>query len=99
MIWGCLKWKLNWSEIHGRPEAIERIRATWDQLSQDIIDALCRSFPRSVEMVGEPRGHTIQPLVNSHRTTVPEGYLADARTVVYRAWTPGKTIIFQRSLK
>jgi hypothetical protein len=41
-------------------------------------------------MVSEVRGHTIQPLFNSHRTIVPEGYFSDARTVVDRPWIPGE---------
>jgi hypothetical protein len=46
--------------------------------------------PGGSKWSGEVRGHTIQPLVNSHRTTVPEGYLADARTIVDRTETPGE---------
>jgi hypothetical protein len=86
MIWGILKGKLNWSIITPRARAAEALQRAWDEMPQSWIDALCKSFPRRVEMVGEAHGRTIQPLISAHQTLVPGDHLRDAPPVNDSPW-------------
>jgi hypothetical protein len=88
IVWGILKARLDWDAIKTRKQAIPKLREAWDGLSQDTIDALCRTFPTRVRMVGEAEGKAIQPLVSAHQTVVPDGYLADQETVEPHLETP-----------
>jgi hypothetical protein len=87
MVWGIIKQQINWANIQNEAEAEAKIKQVWNELSQDMIDALCAQFPTRVRMVGEACGKTIQPLLSARQTTVPIGYLEDARAAIHRPWT------------
>jgi hypothetical protein len=76
MIWGIIKNHLNWAKITNKQQAIDTIRKVWNEIPQETIDRLCRSFLGRVKMVVAVQGQTIQPLLSANKTTVPPDYLA-----------------------
>jgi hypothetical protein len=79
--------QINWANIQNEEQAEAKIKQVWNELSQEMIDALCAQFPTRVRMVGEACGKTIQPLLSARQTTVPIGYLEDALAPIHRPWT------------
>jgi hypothetical protein len=82
-----MKQRINWANVKTREQAVAAIAYAWNDLDQEMINKLCRSFPNRLAMVEQAHGKTIQPLLRSHKTSVPDGYLADAQQVEPRPWT------------
>jgi hypothetical protein len=93
MVWAEIKRQIDWSKIHNYKEAVAEIRRLWNEFPQVHIDKLVHDFQNRLFMTQAAEGRTIQPLISSHRTTVPDGYMAGAPPIVnpeqYR-WDPAK---------
>jgi hypothetical protein len=86
-LWGAIKRQIDWTKITKIDEAIAAITKAWNELPQSKINDLVMSFANRVQMVHDAEGLTIQPLLSSHKKTIPEGYLADAPRVEPNLWT------------
>jgi hypothetical protein len=82
MLWAIMKGRIKWSEIHDRDEAIAKITDAWNAIDMSVINSLCLSFSRRVQLMIAARGETIQPLLSENRTSVPDGYLSDRQCIV-----------------
>jgi hypothetical protein len=68
-----IKRELKWNEINNRAEAIAEIQKVWEEFPHAGIDSLIMSFERTVRMVRESEGRSIQPLLSAHKDCVPHG--------------------------
>jgi transposase len=81
MVWAELKRQIDWSKIAHHAAAVAEIQRLWEAFPQDHIDKLVSDFENRLFMTRAAEGRTIQPLVSSHHTTVPDGYMAGAPPV------------------
>jgi hypothetical protein len=99
MVWRILKGALNWEKITTGEQAVEKLQEAWNNLPQETCDALCRSFPGRLAMVIEAKGKTIQPLLSSHKTSVPTGYIAHARIADFRPFAREEDELLREVMK
>jgi transposase len=86
-LWGAVKRNIDWTNLKTLEQAIAAVTAAWNEIPQDKVNDLVGSFANRVQMVDDADGLTIQPALSSHKTTIPEGYLADATRFERELWT------------
>jgi hypothetical protein len=82
MLWAIIKGRMRWDGIHNREEAITNIIDVWNGIDMSIINGLCLSFPRRIQLMIDARGETIQPLLSGNKAFVPDGYLSDRQHII-----------------
>ena len=81
MLWAIIGRRLAGKDFHSEDEIFDEVDRIWDDLAQETIDGLVRSFRRRLELCLACGGNSISQLLSSHRLSPREQDIAGATGV------------------